>query len=267
MKPEQRQKLLRHIQFDQSISVDLSTLAQLQQRFLLTVPFENLDIHLGRKIDLDVESAFEKIVGQKRGGFCYECNALFKSLLDALGFESYFISARMARDAGQFAPEFGHIAIIVTLNDQQWLVDVGNGQSCREPLLLGGDLEFGSDGQRYRLQRYDDQRWAMMWRGADTEFQARFIFTDQAHPLQAFQQQCDFHQTSDLSPFTQKALITRALPKGERITLLQNRFTRTLDTGEQQQNSLSQPQIQRVLADEFGVQLQADEIQKIYRHS
>ena len=63
------------------------TLRDLQVAHLSTVPFENLSIHSGEPIVLNEDALFAKIVEQKRGGFCYECNGLFAGLLRALGFE------------------------------------------------------------------------------------------------------------------------------------------------------------------------------------
>ena len=64
------------------------TLRILHRQHMLTVPFENLDISLGRKIVLDPERFFDKIVGSGRGGFCYELNGAFASLLTAVVFAS-----------------------------------------------------------------------------------------------------------------------------------------------------------------------------------
>ncbi|MBZ0171736.1 MAG: arylamine N-acetyltransferase, partial [Phycisphaerales bacterium] len=74
---------------------DLAALGVLQQAFLLAVPFENLDIHIGRHIDFDTASVYRKIVTERRGGFCYECNGMFHDLLAALGYRAGFASARM----------------------------------------------------------------------------------------------------------------------------------------------------------------------------
>lgn len=64
-----------------------ATLRDLQRRHLQTTPFENLSIHLGERVSLSVGDLFDKIVVRRRGGFCYELNGLFASLLTALGFE------------------------------------------------------------------------------------------------------------------------------------------------------------------------------------
>jgi N-hydroxyarylamine O-acetyltransferase len=76
------------------------TLRALHRQHMLTVPFENLDIGLGRKIVLDPERFFDKIVGSGRGGFCYELNGAFASLLTALGFRVDLLlrASRMNRE-------------------------------------------------------------------------------------------------------------------------------------------------------------------------
>src|SRR5438874_538763 len=83
----------------------LDTLRGLHRSHLLRVPFENLDIHSGRPIELDEERLFEKIVHHGRGGFCYELNGLFANLLREMGFPVSLLSAGVARDAGGFGPE------------------------------------------------------------------------------------------------------------------------------------------------------------------
>src|SRR5258706_4705129 len=104
-----------------------TTLRSLHLAHLRTVPFENLDIHLGRDIVLDETRLFDKIVRQKRGGFCYELNGLFAELLGELGFRVTLLSARVVND-GQVGPEFDHLALRVDL-DRPWLCDVGFGDS------------------------------------------------------------------------------------------------------------------------------------------
>jgi arylamine N-acetyltransferase len=75
-------------------------LALLHRSFLQHVPFENLDIVLGRRIVLDEDVIFDKVVTAGRGGYCYELNSLFARLLDALGFSVKLVSARVYGDNG-----------------------------------------------------------------------------------------------------------------------------------------------------------------------
>ena len=59
-----------------TVGVDLETLTMLHRQHLLAIPYENLDIHLGRTLTLDLAQIFDKIVHDRRGGWCYEMNGL-----------------------------------------------------------------------------------------------------------------------------------------------------------------------------------------------
>src|SRR5579872_5910517 len=91
---------LERIGYDGSLAPTADSLRTLHRLHLLTVPFENLDIGLGREIVLDPERFVEKIVGRRRGGFCYELNVAFAELLTALGFQVTLLSARVANAEG-----------------------------------------------------------------------------------------------------------------------------------------------------------------------
>ncbi|HYK47600.1 MAG TPA: arylamine N-acetyltransferase, partial [Parafilimonas sp.] len=70
-------RYLRRINYEGTREPNLTLLAALQKQHLLHVPFENLDIHYKTPIELNVPRIFEKVVHNKRGGFCYELNGLF----------------------------------------------------------------------------------------------------------------------------------------------------------------------------------------------
>ena len=135
---------LDRIQYRGALPPDHATLAALHVAHLRTVPFENLDIHLGIPIVLDLDRLFEKIVLKRRGGFCYELNGLFGALLTALGFQVTLLSARVVGDDGALGPEFDHMLLQVDCpadgDSVLWLADVGFGDSCSSPLrLVNGD--------------------------------------------------------------------------------------------------------------------------------
>src|SRR5262249_17236173 len=127
----------------------LDTLRALHRAHLRAVPFENLDIHLGRPIVLEERALFRKVVGEGRGGFCYELNGLFADLLRFLGFEVSLLSARVAREAGGFGPAFDHLTLLVRAGGR-FLADVGFGRSFHQPLSLDAPLEEEAEGQLYR---------------------------------------------------------------------------------------------------------------------
>lgn len=211
---------LRRIGYDGPRDASAGALRSLHRVHMLAVPFENLDIHLGRPIALDQAALFEKIVGRRRGGFCYELNGLFAALLRELGFGVTLLAAAVARGDGQFGPEFDHMALLVEAPGQtpeRWLADVGFGDSFRAPLPLLERIEQRQeDGQVYRLER-DGERWTMLGR-AGAGWQAQYRFTLQPHDYAEYAEMCRYHQTSPESSFTRKRVCSLATPGG-RITL------------------------------------------------
>ncbi len=94
LSPAMADAYLRRIGYDGQRDGSAATLAQIQQRHLLSVPFENLDILRGTALSLAVPDLFAKIVTRRRGGFCFELNGLFGYLLRALGYEVVDYTAR-----------------------------------------------------------------------------------------------------------------------------------------------------------------------------
>jgi len=200
-------------------SPDLPALRTLQLAHLQTVPFENLDIHAGVPIILDDAALTAKIVTRRRGGICYELNGAFAWLLRALGFDVIIVAANVHDGAGAWTPDFDHMALVVTIDDQRYLVDVGFGDSCRVPLA------FAQQG----LQHDGVQDYAMAGEGgwytlskanlADLELpmQPSFRFDLTPRSFEEFVPRCHFHQTSEESHFRRKTICSRASAEG-RIT-------------------------------------------------
>ena len=107
-----------------------SSLAELQELHLLSVPFENLHTHMDIRIVLEIPWLYDKIVTQRRGGFCYELNGLFAELLRDLGHSVELLAARVY-NGEKLGPPFDHLALVV---DGAWLVDVGFGAFSLHPL-------------------------------------------------------------------------------------------------------------------------------------
>ena len=141
---------LKRINYSGSLEPTAETLRALQVAHLFAVPFENLSIHAGEPIVLNEDALFGKIVENRRGGFCYEANGLFASLLRALGFEVAMLSAGVATRDGGFGPDFDHMTLMVTLAER-WLVDVGFGDSFLEPLLLDSRDEQVQGTRAFRI--------------------------------------------------------------------------------------------------------------------
>ena len=85
---------LNRIGFNRKPGVNIESLKALHKAHLFSVPFENLDIQNGVKLNLNTDHLFQKVVKNKRGGFCYELNSLFCWLLTEIGFDSRMVAAR-----------------------------------------------------------------------------------------------------------------------------------------------------------------------------
>lgn len=243
------QRYLERIHYHGSLEPTIQTLRALHEAHSLAVPFENLDIHLGREIVLDEVLLWTKIVDHHRGGFCYELNGLFALLLRALGFRVDMLSAAVANANGGFGPEFDHLTLLVHL-EQDWLADVGFGESFRQPLWMQTGVAQWQDGGSYRLERegayWIYQDWNGIWKPA-------YRFTLQQHELSDFAAMCHYQQTSPESHFTRQRVCSLAKPSG-RITLSDQRLITTIN-GERTERLLTDEEYQTVLAEQFGIVL------------
>ncbi|MDT4898521.1 MAG: N-hydroxyarylamine O-acetyltransferase [Acidobacteriota bacterium] len=242
---------LERINYQGSLAPTAETLRELQLAHLLAVPFENLSIHAKQPIVLDDEALFTKIVKQRRGGFCYEANGLFATLLRALGFDVWMLSAEVANAEGGFGPDFAHMALMVSL-EQRWLVDVGFGDSFREPLLLDERGEQVQGSRAYRILP-DGTHLILMQRDDGDEWKAQYRFTLQPYGYADYAEMCRYHQTSPQSHFTRARICSRATPGG-RITLSEMRFITTTEKGERVELTLtSQEEYAAILREHFGI--------------
>ena len=210
---------LNRLQFQGNRDNSVKTLRKLHKAHVYAVPFENLNIHHKKWIELDLEKIYQKIVYNSRGGFCYEVNGLLYEALQQLGFRCYFISCSVFNHLTQeYAPYFGHVAIIVEDIDGLWLTDVGFGSSFPEPLKIDYDVLQTQEGIQYKLTQINDTEILLERSEDGKEFLKMYKFTLTPRKLPDFQEMCEYHQTSPLSPFTQRKICSLATPNG-RITL------------------------------------------------
>ena len=210
---------LDRIEYTGSASPDLGNLQKLQRQHLLTVPFENLDIHYGNPIHLDVGCFYNKIVLQERGGFCYELNGLFQALLTSLGFDTTIVSSRVYNEEDdEYSPEFDHLAIIVNIDQTNWLTDVGFGDFIQGPLNIDTDEEQKDRNGLFRIRRINSAFVVEKKNEKSAGWQPEYKFNPVKRKLADFGNRCRFHQTSPDSHFQEKKVCSRMTETG-RITL------------------------------------------------
>lgn len=246
------QAYLARIRYSGSIDPGPETLRALHLAHLYSVPFENLDISLGRAITCDEERFFHKIVKLRRGGFCYELNGAFAALLRELGFRVTLLSARVSREDGSASAEFDHMALRVDL-DEPWLADVGFGDSFLEPLRLNPEIEQEPHSQRFRIAAIGDVM-IVQRQLADGTWKSQFRFTQTARQLCDFEARCQFQQTSPESHFTRQRICTLPTREG-RITLSDLKLIRTVGEKREERMLQNEEEWRAVLEEHFGVRL------------
>jgi N-hydroxyarylamine O-acetyltransferase len=246
---------LTRIRYAQPIERDAQTLQGLQLAHMLHVPFENLDIGLKRPIRLTEEALWNKIVIQKRGGFCYELNGLFAALLREIGFAVTYLNARVFRE-GKPGIDFGHLALLVQIPDQpgRWLVDVGFGDSFHEPLKFDEPGEQIQGLRAYRLEQ-TDEGYITWQRNYDGMWERRYFFDLVPRRFPAdYEAACLYHQTSPQSSFTRGGIISRATPEG-RVSLEEARLILTKNGQRSERPLQSKEEYRALLKKYFDVTL------------
>jgi N-hydroxyarylamine O-acetyltransferase len=189
---------------------DAAALCALHRAHQLTVPFENLSLHLGEPISLDEGDLVDKIVHRRRGGFCYELNGAFALLLEALGAQVSRVAARVYGEAGP-GPPFDHLALIVHPADGSgpWLADVGFGSHSDYPLLLSSRDEQDDPAGRFRLADADGGDIDVLRDG-----KPQYRIETRERTLADCVPTCWWQATSPLSHFTQSTICSRLTPGG-----------------------------------------------------
>lgn len=222
-------KYLSRIGLDAAPGLDREGLETLQRSHLTHVPFENLDVYYRRGVSTDPVRSTTKIVDGGRGGWCFELNGSFASLLDELGFQVTRLGATVVLDGSTDGPQPSHASIRVDL-DRPYLVDVGFGDSFIRPLPLDEDGPHDGGTGHYDLHRDADSITLRFREDAGWADQYRFS-TESVVPAD-FDPSNRFLQTSPTTHFTSKPFATRLLDGGpDRVTLVHDRIKLRRDDG------------------------------------
>lgn len=230
---------------------DLETLDALMRAHLHAVPFENLDVQLGRPIDIGPDSIFDKLVTRRRGGWCYEQNGLFGWALREIGFDVTRLSGGVMREQRGDAALGNHLCLMVRL-DRSYLVDVGFGGSLSAPIVFE-EAEHAHAPFRLRLFETGDG----YWRFEETGDGAPFSFDVAARPADEalLHRTCAFLQTDPASPFVQNLVVQQRSPDGRHATL-RGRVLKELSEGGADKRLIETPEeLVGVLRSRFGLDL------------
>lgn len=265
---------LRRIGAEQPARPTGDVLRELHLRHLRTVPFENLSIHLGEEIVLDEKPLFDKIVGARRGGFCYELNGAFGALLAALGFDVALLAARVYGKEGRLGVPYDHLALRVrTVDGGDWLADVGFGAHSHHPLAFGERGEQFDPAGVFRVVEAGADAAGVRGGGGAVEFEDLDVVWDgrpqyrlEVRPrvLEDFTIGAWWNSTSPASHFVRSLVCSRVTEDGGRITLSGSRLTVTSPDGRKEVSELEgDEEVLEVYQEEFGMVL--DRVPKLQK--
>jgi len=238
------------------VAGDAADLRTLHRAHQLSVPFENLSIHLAEPISLDEPDLIDKIVRRRRGGFCYELNGAFALLLEAFGAQVTRVAARVYGETG-LGPPLDHLALIVRPADGSgpWLADVGFGSHSDYPLLLDAREDQVDPAGRFRLAgTYTGDAAAAGDIDVLKDGQPQYRLETRERSLADCVPTCWWQQTSPLSHFTRSTICSRLTPGG-RVSISGRMLIQTQDGTRTEQQLDTDDALLAAYRDHFGVVL------------
>jgi N-hydroxyarylamine O-acetyltransferase len=235
-----------------------AVLSALTEAHTSAIAFENLDVLLERPISLEPEALFQKLVTDRRGGYCFEQNGLFLAVLRELGFQVAPISARVRLQRPRdFTPPRTHMFLRVELNGESWLTDVGvGGLSLTAPLRLVTDVEQRTPHEARRIVQEGARLFHQVRFGAAWEDVCEFTLEEM--PLIDREVANWYTSAHPASHFKNRLIAARAAPEGERLTLLNDEFSRRDRFGVATTRRIASPdELLSVLLEQFGLRFPA----------
>lgn len=238
---------------------DLDTLHGITRAHAQAIPFENVDVLLGRRIELAPDALYRKLVVAQRGGYCFEQNGLLLEVLTRLGFDVHPLSARVRVGTTYRSVDLPrtHLLLKVRINDAYWITDVGVGAaSLTRALRLKASVEQVTPHDRRRLQHVAHKWYHQILRGGD--WQDVYEFTGEEMPLIDRMVGNWYTSTHPDSKFRKNLTAALAQPDGGRVTLHNHTLTQYDTHGRVEHTDLSKPQeLLAALRAHFGIDLPA----------
>lgn len=257
------EKIKERINYSGEFRPTYEVLKELQMQFLLHVPFENLNIHLNIPLDYSSSQVFHKIVEQKRGGLCYENNSLFYDILKAIGFNVNFIKAEMFKGLPLKNDEnHMHMALLVQIDDEMYLVDVGNGKSFGNPIPVKNKTFSKGEDSDYIVDDFQEIK-ALYFKDSDGKLTPRYVFGLEPKTREDFKKACIFIETSPESVFLKGTLASQYQANG-RETLTGSKVIATTDAGRSSLIISSKEDLKQHLEETFGIFLEENQIDHLF---
>jgi N-hydroxyarylamine O-acetyltransferase len=244
------ERYLKRIDFTNGITLDERTFVGLHEHHVFQVPFENLDIHYRRLFNLEMDKVFEKVVGNFRGGFCYELNLLFSRLLNEIGFSARVISSRIFDENGNLGPDYDHMSIYVKIG-HGYLADVGFGDLFLRPLQIREG--FQHDGRNYfKIEKHADKDYLLSMSADGITYQSKYTFSLEEARMGIFEEMCFDKQINPDSFFVKNTICTKPTDEG-RLTIFNNKLIVKRRNEKIETMITDDKHLRELLRDRFGI--------------
>lgn len=229
------------------------TLAQLVRAHMAAIPFENLDVLLGRTVRLDLEGLQAKLVRGRRGGYCFEHSTLLAAVLERIGFHPMRHSARVTMAGERTAAPRTHMFLTVQLDDKTFVVDAGFGSLAPAfPVpLLDGEAAHAADATHWMAR--DGHFWVLRAQSDGKTIDAWASTLEQDNPVD-FEMASHFVSTYPESPFVNRILM-RALTRDGRVTVMNRDVTVRRGTESQASQLPDRAALRSLLREHFRIDL------------
>ena len=235
----------------------LAVLRALHLQHMMTVPFENLDVLLGRRINIESAAIRRKLIHDRRGGYCFEQNSLFRDVLRALGFT---VTPLLARVRWQVPADhrtgLTHMVLRVETESRSWYVDVGlGGAGTTAPLALDTEEAQATPHETRRIVRHGNL-FLHQLRGRDEWLDVcEFSLTEPA-PVD-FELGNWYSCTHPKANFLNNLLVARAEPD-RRVIIYNCDFTYRYPDGRAETRDITSPEeLLALLAEHFQLHFPA----------
>jgi N-hydroxyarylamine O-acetyltransferase len=251
-----RSLYLQRLGYDAPPPPTLQTLQDLQLRHVCTFAFESLSTLLHLPVPIDLPSVEQKVLLDGRGGYCYELNQMFLTLLQELGFDARGITGRVVMGG----PADAHTArthrlSLVTLDGARYITDVGfGGMVPSTPLLLDSEAVQPTAHEPYRLT-FDGQGSYTLWAQVAEEWRGLYVFDLQVQADIDYTIGNWYVSTHPESPFVGQLKVAR-LAEGKRHTLNNaNYAVHYLDRPSEKHTAQSVDELLTLLQETFGIRV------------
>lgn len=245
----------KRVGYSVGASATLQTLCALHLNHAETIPFENLNPLLGWPVPLDAGSLQEKLIHNRRGGYCYEQNLLFKTVLQTIGFKVAGLAARVRWNTSPdvILPRT-HMLMRVDLDRQPYIADVGfGGLTLTAPLRLEADTEQSTPHGPFRLKVQDDE-FILQAKLAE-DWKTLYGFTLQEQLLPDYEMANWYVSCHPQSRFVTRLIAARPA-RDRRYALLNNEFAVHFLDGRTERRTLTKvSELREVLEGPIGVKL------------